>query len=107
MVIPDTGLLLLPTSPTIRAETAAKKNPKIIITQVLRKLTGIAGSSHIANPISIIPTIITLMDKSCWPSSSSEPFLAFLTAARKVCPIIGRDLIRLIIPAAATAPAPI
>ena len=49
MVIPDTGLLLLPTSPTMREDTVAKKNPNRTIKNAENRLTGMTGTSQITN----------------------------------------------------------
>ncbi len=64
IVMPDTGLLLLPTRPTIREETVAKKNPNTITKNAPNKLIGITGISHIATANTITPMMITLMFKS-------------------------------------------
>ena len=55
IAIPDTGLLELPTIPTILDDTVAKKNPKITIIIAPRRLTGTAGTSHII--IAMIPIV--------------------------------------------------
>ena len=47
MVIPDTGLLLLPIRPTIREDTVAKKKPKMTIRNALNRFTGTIGTSQI------------------------------------------------------------
>ena len=46
IAIPETGLLELPTKPTILEETVAKKNPKITTITAPSNETGICGSNH-------------------------------------------------------------
>ena len=46
IAIPDTGLLELPTNPTILEETVAKKKPKITTIIAPTNDTGTAGTSH-------------------------------------------------------------
>ncbi len=108
MAIPETGLLLLPTSPTIREDTVAKKNPNRITRTAPSRLTGTTGNSHMNRIIAKIAAKMNFM------LSSREVRLVLvfleeespLMESRKVDRISGRDLIRLMIPPAATAPAP-
>ena len=61
IAIPDTGLLLLPTKPTILEDTVAKKKPKITTMIAPSKVTGIAGTSHtkiVQIPMQINTTLI-------------------------------------------------
>ena len=55
IAIPDTGLLLLPTIPTILDDTVAKKKPNTTIIIAPTNDTGISGSNHIATAITTIP----------------------------------------------------
>ena len=107
IAIPDTGLLLLPTSPTILEETVAKKKPKTTIMSAPSRFTGIIGSSHIKTAIAPVPRSTKAMGRSI---SSLEVPLALklkpFTALWKVLTINGKDFIRLITPPASTAPAP-
>ena len=48
IAMPETGLLLLPTSPTMRDETVAKKKPKITTMMAPTSETGMAGISQTA-----------------------------------------------------------
>ena len=107
--MPETGLLLLPTKPTILEETVAKKNPKITTIIAPIKVTGIAGTSQINKVITKIHGSISFMLKSLAVrelSLTAVPSMPFI-ASLKVRIIRGRDFIRLIIPPAANAPAPI
>ena len=64
IAIPDTGLLLLPTIPTIRADTVAKKKPNITINKAPRKFTSIPGNAHISNANSKVPPITIYIGRS-------------------------------------------
>ena len=110
IAIPDTGLLLLPTNPTIREETVAKKNPKITMMTAPKTPIGMTGSAaikmiKIASIPSTTPIFRSRFVRSSLPIFSllKIPFIA----SAKVRQINGNDLIKLIIPPAATAPAPI
>ena len=111
IAIPETGLLLLPTRPTSLEDTVAKKKPKTAIIKAPIIFTGIDGRSHISSIIAAAISAITFIGKSfCVLSSFSNPFSVFLKsfmACIKVFQIKGADFTRLIIPPAATAPAPI
>ncbi len=81
IAIPDTGLLELPTSPTIREDTVAKKNPKIIIIIAPNRFTGIAGHSHIKTAITPMPIKTKFIGRSCvvrldTPAFAPNPFTA-------------------------------
>ena len=109
IAIPETGLLLLPTSPTIREETVAKKNPNTTISSAPIKETGIAGRSQIAKISAREPPRTMRISRSCSVRrlpALVPPFNPF-NESLNVVRISGRDLIKLIIPPAATAPAPI
>ena len=109
IAIPETGLLLLPTKPTIRDETVAKKNPNTTTITAPNKLTGIAGTSHTAIVRTAI-AISTILRLKSWAVRSVDVFDApdiLFSAPPNVVTIKGNDLIRLIIPPAAKAPAPI
>lgn len=52
MAMPETGLFNDPISPTMREETVAKKKPNTSTISAPRKLTGMAGNSHMNTAIS-------------------------------------------------------
>ena len=64
IAIPDTGLLLLPTSPTSLEETVAKKKPNTAISTAPSKLTGIVGINHIDIITAKDPSKTTFIDIS-------------------------------------------
>jgi hypothetical protein len=65
IAIPDTGLLLLPTIPTILDDTVAKKKPKTTIINAPKRLTGISGNNQIKAAMINTPPRTTFIDKSC------------------------------------------
>ena len=78
IVMPEIGLLELPTSPTMRAETAAKKNPNNAIKTAPRKPTGTAGTAQMntitqARPISTARKGRSRSVSRAFPSAA-EPF---------------------------------
>ena len=108
IAIPETGLLEDPTSPTIRLDTVAKKNPKMITSIAPNKRTGTDGRSQITTAISNTPARTAPIGSSLEVRRASCRCTPMhLTALVKVSRITGNVLIRLIIPPAATAPAPI
>ena len=110
IAIPDTGLLDEPISPTIREDTDAKKNPKITMIRDPIGLTGNVGISQIRITIARMITRRIGIGRSCCVRSAffCACFLLILAiACLNVRTISGNVLIRLIIPPAATAPAPI
>ena len=109
IAIPDTGLLEEPISPTIRDETDAKKKPKITTIKAPIGFTGNVGISQIAITITTIIASKIGIGRSCSVRGAflSACFLDILAiACLKVRIISGKVLIKLIIPPAATAPAP-
>ena len=64
IAIPDTGLLELPTIPTIREDTVAKKNPHTMMMIAPMKFTGMIGISHIAIATTPIPISTRFMLRS-------------------------------------------
>ena len=109
IAIPETGLLLLPTRPTILEDTVAKKKPKITTIMAPMKVTGIGGASQIAIVIRSTPPRMTPIFRSCPVRVVLVfvlPFRLFM-ASLNVRMISGRDFTRLMIPPAANAPAPI
>ena len=109
IAIPETGLLELPTRPTIREDTVAKKNPKITMINAPRRVTGIAGTIQMINTIAKTPRRMNCIGRSCAVLAVLVfllPFMLFMES-RKVVTISGRDLIREMIPPVAIAPAPI
>ena len=65
IAIPETGLLELPTRPTIREDTVAKKNPKTTMIHAPRRVTGIAGTIQMINTIAITPRRMNCIGRSC------------------------------------------
>ena len=65
IAIPDTGLLELPTIPTILDDTVAKKKPKTTIINAPKRLTGISGNNQIKTAMINTPPKTTFIDKSC------------------------------------------
>ena len=109
IVIPETGLLLLPTRPTIREATAPKKNPKTAIRRAPGRATGTCGSIQMSRIIAATPASTRRISRSrsvLFPESALEPFIPF-SVSRNVVAISGRDFTRLMIPPAATIPEPI
>ena len=108
IAIPETGLLLEPTRPTIFDETVAKKNPKMTMRMALMIPACIGGRSHIATAITAHPARTNFMSMSF--SVRSAPFAADFdkppSALVNVRTMSGSDFMRLMIPAAASAPAP-
>jgi hypothetical protein len=114
IVIPDMGLLLFPTSPTIRLETVTKKNPKTTTSTPMRNFCknpspGTTGSTVTNATSTRLPTITTLKERSRSvraivdiPFSFNEAKLSLNELA-----IVGNVFKRVINPPAATAPAPI
>ena len=109
IIIPEIGLFEEPTIPTMRLDTVAKKNPKITINNAPRKLTGTEGTNQIASAIIKLPISTMFIGKSfsvlVWLLFA--PFPNPLSVFEKVFAINGNDFIKLMIPPAATAPAPI
>jgi hypothetical protein len=109
IAIPETGLLEEPTIPTILEDTVAKKKPNITtITAPINEI-GIAGTSQTSNVKTAITirTIFILMSCSVRSPLAEPAFFILFKAPRNVLIISGKDFIRLIIPPAANAPAPI
>ena len=109
IAIPETGLLDEPTRPTIREETVAKKKPNTTTIRAPTRLTGNAGTSQTTTARARTRTSRAGIGRSCSVRRVLEAvwFLLMLCiACAKVRPIRGRFLTRLMIPPAATAPAP-
>lgn len=64
IVIPETGLLLLPTSPTMREDTVAKKKPNKMTSHAPENEIGSAGTSQMSNANRTIPPMTTRISKS-------------------------------------------
>ena len=64
IVIPETGLLELPTIPTIRADTVTKKKPNITIRIAPSRLTGTAGISQSSRTITTDRTSTKFIGRS-------------------------------------------
>lgn len=95
-------------SPTIREETEAKKKPKITTISAPMGLTGKVGIIQIRIAITtMVPSRSGIGRSRSVRRELLECFLDMLAiACLKVRIISGKVLIRLIIPPAATAPAP-
>ena len=110
MVIPDTGLFELPTRPTILELTALKKKPNITTSIAPATVTGIAGMSQIMMMRTAIEIRTKRISRSISVRSVEVLFLLLFETpfreAENALTIVGNVLIRLMIPAAATAPAP-
>ena len=65
MAMPETGLFDDQISPTMREETVAKKKPNTSTISAPRKLTGMAGNSHMNTAISRHTASTTFMEMSC------------------------------------------
>ena len=64
IAIPETGLLELPTRPTIREDTVAKKKPNTTIIAAPSNVTGIAGTTQMIRIIATIPNRIICIGRS-------------------------------------------
>jgi hypothetical protein len=116
IVIPEMGLLLLPINPTMRLLTVTKKAPKITTSMPIRSLfqidsPGICGNNAISITSARLPNITNLKEISFSVLGTSAPpsFFSFKEPmlSLKEDMMVGMVLIRVMIPPAATAPAPI
>ena len=115
MVIPETGLELVPIKPTIRLETVTKKNPKTITSRPIsnfppKELPGICGKISIRITSARLPIPTTAIDKSCSVRArlaDAERFLKDSMLSLNEAAMVGMVLSKVIKPPAATAPAPI
>ena len=99
--MPEIGLLELPTRPTVRAETAAKKNPKSAIISAPPTPTGTAGTQAMKTMTHAMPAA-TLRNGMSPPAA--KPFVA--RAALNVREKSGKERTSERNPPAAIAPAP-
>ena len=83
IVIPETGLLLLPTSPTMREDTVAKKKPNKMTSHAPENEIGSAGTSQMSKANRIIPPMTNRISKSLSVRFSlfSFPLRAAFTAS--------------------------
>ena len=113
IVIPEMGFAELPTWPQMRDETVVKKKPKMMIRIPPSRFTPICGMRAIAIASTIEPNTVRLIGKSssvrslaatAWPSR-----LARMSAnpARNAETMVGSERASAMMPALATAPAPI
>ena len=117
MAIPLIGFDDEPSSPVIREETTAKKKPKTMMATAERMDTAIPGTAlswgrnamktaSAIDPTSTIEMGMSLsVRRRCCPSPSAVSRRS-RKEARKLSTIVGMAFIRLMMPPAATAPAP-
>ena len=112
MVMPEIGFAELPTWPQMREETVVKKKPKMMMRMPPRRLTPICGSMAMMIASTTDPNTVRLIGRSSSVRSlaaTARPSrLARMSAnpARNAETIVGSDRARAMIPALATAPAP-
>ncbi len=113
IVIPEIGFAELPICPQMRDDTVVKKKPNRMIRIPPRRFTPICGRSARTMASAIEPNTVTLIGRSssvrnfaamAWPTR-----LARMSAkpARNAAMIVGIERASAMIPALATAPAPI
>ncbi len=119
MVMPETGEADEPTMPTMRAETVTKRNPKTTMSSAAAALargptyapgTGLNWRKrNISRMRTALPPKTTMGGRSCSVRSGSAA-ASLLVPLRKPCvsalKIVGSVRMRVMSPAAATAPAP-
>ena len=112
MVIPEIGFAELPICPQMREETVVKKKPNTMMSSPPSRLTPMDGRNASTRASSSEPNTVTVIGRSssvrsfattAWPTR-----LAFRSAnpALKALAIVGSDRTSAMIPAVATAPAP-
>ncbi len=114
IVMPDIGLLLDPTRPTMRLATVTKKNPKIITNTPIKSRwktpsPGMFGRTAVSAINIRLPIITTLKERSCSVRATLAVPFSFSdeTLSRNELMIVGIVFINVMNPPAATAPAPI
>ena len=111
MVIPEIGFAEDPICPVTREETVAKKNPKITIRTAPSRLTPTCGSRVSTTARAIDPPTVSEIGRSssvrsrvtAWPIRESRRSLRL---EAKELMIVGSERASAMIPAEATAPAP-
>ena len=110
MVMPEIGLALVPISPVIRDDTVTKKNPKTTISRAPSRFTPICGSTVSSSASPSEPTIVTQIGRSRSVRSRvvAVPTLPLRSwkPERKALTIVGSARSSAMMPAEATAPAP-
>ena len=117
MVMPEIGFDEFPSSPTIRAETVAKKNPKRMMRTAEAKLpwapafTRNASSAHTPRTITSDPAATKVNGRSrevrSVPAAATLAPRSCLKAELKALTIVGTVRPSVISPDMVTAPAPI
>ena len=110
MVIPEIGFALTPISPVMRDETTTKKKPKTMIRIAPRRLTASCGSRVSTSASARAPTGVTQIGRSTSvrrrePTSPRLPRRSW-KPERKAATMVGSDRTSAMMPAVATAPAP-
>ena len=110
MVMPEIGLALTPISPVMREETTTKKNPKITISTAPSRLTASCGSKVRISASTTAPTGVTQMGRSTSvrTRAAASPTLRRRSSKpeRNAATMVGSARTSAMIPAVATAPAP-
>ena len=118
MVIPDVGLDVTPTSPTIRELTVTKKKAKMAMqtaasprAQTVSRYPRTPGISVRARRMTPrkMPTVLKLRSSSVRSTRLGSPPTCWVSCPRPSLNdsiMVGMDLMRVMIPAVATAPAP-
>ena len=112
IVIPEIGFAELPIWPQIREDTVVKKNPNAMIIAAPSRFTPTCGRKASTNARASDPNTVTVIGKSSSvrrrPVIARPIRLALISAklAWKEVTIVGRARASAMIPAVATAPAP-
>ena len=110
MVMPEIGLALTPISPVIRDETTTKKKPNTTISTAPSRLTASCGSKVSTSASTTAPTGVTQIGRSMSVRSrvAASPTLPRRSwkPERNAETIVGSARTSAMMPADATAPAP-
>jgi hypothetical protein len=110
MVMPEIGLALTPISPVMRDDTTTKKKPKITISTAPSRFTASCGSAVSSSASTTAPAGVIQIGRSVSVRSleAVAPTLPRRSAnpERNADTIVGSERTKAMIPAAATAPAP-
>ena len=110
MVMPEIGFALTPISPVMREDTTTKKNPKTTISTAPSRFTASWGSTVRVSASSTAPTGVIQIGRSMSVRSRVAavltPVLRSSKPERNAATIVGSDRTSAMMPAAATAPAP-
>ncbi len=112
MVIPEIGLALTPISPVMRDDTTTKKKPKMMMRMAPSRLTAsLRRTGEEREPAPTAPARVTQIGRSMSVRSrlAASPMLPFRSwkPERNALTMVGSDRIKAMMPAEATAPAPI